>query len=186
MPRPYTFPTLFDSVCQINIQYLKKIGYLKENSICNGALIWSSRGNKTGSINISVNTLTEEPFAKLEYKYKEEDISYRVKLTTLPSNLNKGRIWYFICPQTNKRCRKLYLIGKYFFHRDAFVGAMYYSQTHSKFHQSLVAFHKIDLLKEKLNAKYFKEHYAGKQTKKYISLMEQTIKLNKRIQKIIV
>ena len=62
----------------------------------------------------------------------DEPRNYKVYLTSTPSNLNRGEIWYFICPQTKKRCRKLYSIGGYFLHREAFNGCMYKIQIESK------------------------------------------------------
>ena len=42
----------------------------------------------------------------------------------VPSNLEEGIVWYFLCPETGKRCGKLYLQGTRFLHREAAKGAM--------------------------------------------------------------
>ena len=95
----------------------------------------------------------------------------------MPSNLGKGLIWYFLCPQTNKRCRKLYSIGGCFFHREAFNGCMYETQTQSKKYRQLDktfgAYFKTDDLFSQLHQKHFKKTYAGKPTKKYLRINEQ-------------
>ncbi len=95
----------------------------------------------------------------------------------MPSNLGKGLIWYFLCPQTNRRCRKLYSIGGYFLHREAFNGCMYETQTQSKKYRqldkTLGAYFEIDNLYEELYKKNFKKTYAGKPTKRYLRIMEQ-------------
>ncbi len=95
----------------------------------------------------------------------------------MPSNLGKGLIWYFLCPQTNKRCRKLYLIGGYFLHRTAFKGCMYKTQTKSKecrqLDKTLGVYFRIDNLYSQLSQKHFKKTYAGKPTKRYLRIMEQ-------------
>ena len=96
-----------------------------------GTLTWSSNGEKTASISITVST-NKKPYIELDYKYNDEPRKYKVRLVTIPSNLGKGKVWYFLCPQTHKRCRKLYSIGGYFLHREAFKGCMYDSQTKSK------------------------------------------------------
>ena len=54
------------------------------------------------------------------------------QLTSIPSNLGKGVVWYFICPFTWKRCRKLYLLDERFMHRSALPSEMYECQTQSK------------------------------------------------------
>lgn len=177
MPKPHTFPTLYNEALQIDISKLKGWGYLDPEQIKNGTLNWSRNGNPTGSISIQVNTHSEQPYIELDYKYRDEPRNYKVYLTSTPSNLNRGKIWYFRCPQTNKRCRKLYSIGGYFLHREAFNGCMYETQTQSKKYREIDkkfgAYFKIDNLYSQLYQKHFKKTYAGKPTKRYLRIMEQ-------------
>ena len=177
MPKPHTFPTLYNEALQIHISKLKGWGYLDPKQIKSGTVNWSRNGNPTGSISIQANTYSEKPYIELDYKYKDEPRNYKVYLTSTPSNLNRGEIWYFICPQTKKRCRKLYSIGGYFLHREAFNGCMYETQTQSKKNRQLDktfgAYFKSDNLYSELYKKNFKKTYAGKPTKKYLRIMEQ-------------
>ncbi|PRY90857.1 hypothetical protein [Mongoliibacter ruber] len=177
MPKPHKFPTLYNEVLQINISKLKGWGYLDPEQIKSGTLNWSRNGNPTGSISIRVNTHSEQPYIELKYNFKDEPRNYKVYLTSTPSNLNRGEIWYFICPQTKKRCRKLYSIGGYFLHREAFNGCMYETQTQSKKYRrldkTLGVYFKCESLYSELYKKHFKKTYAGKPTKKYLRLIEQ-------------
>lgn len=177
MPKPHTFPTLYNEALQIDISKLKEWEYLNPGQIKSGTLTWSRNGNPTGSISIRVNTHSEQPYIELDYKYRDEPRNYKVYLTSTPSNLNRGKIWYFLCPQTKKRCRKLYSIGGYFLHREAFNGCMYETQTQSKKYRqldkTLGAYFKIDNLYSELYKKNFKKYYAGKPTKRYLRIMEQ-------------
>ena len=177
MPKPHTFPTLYNEALQINISKLKEWEYLNPEQIKSGTLTWSRNGNQTGRISIQVNTYSEERYIELDYKYKDEPRNYKVRLVSMPSNLGKGLIWYFFCPQTNKRCRKLYSIGGYFLHREAFNGCMYETQTQSKKYRqldkTLGAYFKTDDLYSQLYQKHFKKTYAGKPTKRYLRIMEQ-------------
>jgi len=177
MPKPYTFPTLYNEALQISISKLKEWEYLNPEQTKIGTLNWSRNGNPTGSISIEVNTKSEQPYIELDYKYKDEPRKYKVYLTSTLSNLNRGEIWYFLCPQTNKRCRKLYSIGGYFLHREAFNGCMYETQTQSKKYRqldkTLGAYFKSDNLYSELYKKHFKKTYAGKPTKKYLKLTRQ-------------
>jgi hypothetical protein len=138
--------------------------------------LWSSNGNPTGSISIQVNTHSEQPYIELDYKYRDEPRNYKLSLVSMLSNLGKGLIWYFLCPQTNKRCRKLYSIDGYFLHREAFNGCMYETQTQSKKYRqldkTLGAYLKEDELYSQLYQKHFKKTYAGKPTKKYLRIIE--------------
>ena len=177
MPKPHTFPTLYNEALQISISKLKEWEYLNPEQIKSGTLNWSRNGNPTGSISIQVNTSSERPYIELDYKYRDEPRNYKVYLTSTPSNLNRGEIWYFLCPQTNKRCRKLYSIGGYFLHREAFNGCMYETQTQSKKYRQMDkifgAYFKSDNLYSELYKKHFKKSYAGKPTKKYLRIMER-------------
>jgi len=176
MPKPHTFPTLYNEALQISISKLKEWEYLNPKQIKSGTLTWSRNGNKTGSISIRVNTHSEQPYIELDYKYRDEPRNYKVSLVSMPSNLGKGLIWYFLCPQTNRRCRKLYSIGGYFLHREAFNGCMYETQTQSKKYRQLDktfgAYFKKDNLYSELYKKNFKKTYAGKPTKRYLRILK--------------
>jgi hypothetical protein len=95
----------------------------------------------------------------------------------MSSNIGNGRVWYFLCPHTGKRCRKLYLADTYFLHREAFKGCMYEKQTYSKIvRQQFKLWEKVfcsDKIYEQMYKKYFKKQYAGKPTKKYLNLLEK-------------
>lgn len=176
MSKKYTFPTLYNEVLQINISKLKEWGYLNPEQIKSGAIAWSRNGNRIGSISTTVNTHNEQFYIVLDYKYKDKPRNYKIKLVSVPSNLGKGVLWYFLCPETNKRCRKLYLIDGFFFHREAFKGVMYECQTYSKkvrsIEKELRYYFSLEGCYKELNKKYFKKNYKGKPTKKYLNLLE--------------
>lgn len=145
--------------------------------IKSGTITWSRNGNQTGGISIQINTHSKQPYIELDYKYRDEPRNYKVRLVSVLSNLGKGEIWYFLCPQTKKCCRKLYLIGGYFLHLEAFSGCMYDCQTKSKYYRkldkTLGAYFKTDQPYEQQYSKHFKKHYAGKPTKRHLRIMEQ-------------
>jgi hypothetical protein len=176
MPKLPTFPILYDNVLQISISKLKEWGYLDPDNLKSGILNWNINGNPTGCISIYVSTLDERPYIELDYKYNDEPRNYQVELVSIPSNLGKGKIWYFLCPRTNKRCRKLYSIDGYFLHREAFKGCFYDCQTKSKYYRklnkTLGAYFKVDQVYDEIYSKNFKTHYAGKETKKYKKLRD--------------
>ena len=90
-------------------------------------------------------------------------------------------VWFFICPHTGKRCRKLYLANTYFYHRTAFRGCMYEKQTQSKKNRNMIKIYKsyfdLDKLEEQLYKKHFKKMYAGKPTKKYLQIIKDIQKV---------
>lgn len=177
MPKPSTFPILIDELKNIGIPFLTKHGYLKPNESKYGTISWERYGKKTGSISILVNTESEAPRIFFNYKCNEILIKYEVQLVSVPSNLGKGLVWYFICPITGKRCRKLYLANTYFQHRSAFSGAMYQKQTCSKkdryYSLMFSTIFKSEQIYEQINSKNFKKTYSGKPTKRYLKLLQQ-------------
>ena len=57
MPKFPTFPTLYDEVLQISITKLKEWNYLNPEQIKSGTITWSSNGEKTASISITVKPI---------------------------------------------------------------------------------------------------------------------------------
>lgn len=184
MPRLSTYPKLYDEVLQLNITKLKNWGYLESNSLKSGVIDWSRNGLKHSSISLKTYISENENYLELDYKYNDQPRKYQIPLVSVPSNLGKGSIWYFLCPQTQKRCRKLYLIGGYFLHRTAFNGCMYSSQTKSKVWRQLDALlgnHFIlDEYYLEIYSKHFKKHYKGKPTKRYLKLLQKIARIERR------
>ena len=173
-----THPTLYDSCKIISISFLNKNGYLEPNQCKSGTLIFSVKGNETGSISITTNTATENPYIEFNYNANGTPIKYRVQLVSAPSNLGKGVVRLFVCPSTGKYCRKLYLVGTHFYHRSAFRGCMYYNQTLGHKHRMLHKIFTTDKAFKQLNSKHFKKSYNGMPTKRYLQILKQIKKGN--------
>jgi len=174
MPRFPTYPTLYDKAQTLSITDLKGWCYLKPGQWRTGIVTWSRGERKTGSIRVSVELGETSGFLELEYQFRDEPIKYKVPIVSKPSNLGKGLIWFFCCPHTGKRCRKLYGIGKYFLHREAFRGCMYERQTRSKKSRALskaldISFAPEDFRRE---GKQLRRYYNGKPTKRYLKYLE--------------
>ena len=149
-------------------------GYLTSYGHRRGVTTWSTNGTKTASISIEVSYTEYEAFIIFDYTFNGEPKRYKVNLIHRVSNLGKGKIWYFVCPSTGKVCRKLHLISGYFLHRTADSSLMYSKQIESKKNRYLLkVFDKAflpDIVYEERYKKYFKTHYNGKLTKKYVKL----------------
>lgn len=183
MPKPLTFPVLYDNLLQIDISKLKEWGYLVLNRVKRGVIKWSNEEEEIAGVSITVNMLRNELYVELSYDYRSRERRYKLSLISVNSNLNKGVVWYFICPKTNKRCRKLYLVDGYFLHRKASGNFMYESQTYSKKYRNIEksygVYFKLDSLYSELYEKHFKKTYAGKPTKRYLKIMEQIRRVEK-------
>ena len=62
MPKPNTFPTLYDNVLKLNISNFNKWGYLKGEQIVEGVLKWSIDGEIISRINYKIDTTVLKPF----------------------------------------------------------------------------------------------------------------------------
>ena len=175
MPKYPTFPYLFDEKKSISIIRLKQWKYLKEGSYENGTITWSIDGIETSSIGVIVDMCRHE--VTVYYKCNGNAYNYNIQMESLPSNLGKGKVWYFICPYTGKRSRKLHFINERFMHRSALPSGMYSTQTHSKKWRQIEkvygCYFDSDKLYDQLYKKRFKKTYRGKPTKRYLRIMEQ-------------
>jgi len=175
MPRYSTYPILYDDVKQLKLSSLKRDGFLNEGWSRSGITRWYFRGEEESSISITVNMFAQPHFVEVSYNFGDESRKYKINLVSMPSNLNKGVVWFFVCPVTNKRCRKLYLIDGWFAHRDAFKG-FYSSQITSKWFRShtkaLGQIFAMEKAYDEIYSKHFKKTYNGKLTKRYKKLLE--------------
>lgn len=174
MPRPSSYPITYEDCKSIEIKILKKNNYLQSNQINKCIIRWYINEETTGRMQVIVNTLSTNPYIELIYTLNEEGIQYKVQMIKEKSNLGIGEIWYFICPFTNKRCRKLYLVNKYFSHRNRFKGVFYEKQLLSKSNRkSLAIFRKIEQIKdaiEETKSKHFRRYYNKVKTKRLVKL----------------
>ena len=168
-----TFPVLYDEVLTLSITDLKKLGYHRDKYIKNGTVTWGINEEVTSSISIKIDSISDVPYIELSYNHNGNPKNYKISLVSIPSNLGIGKIHYFRCPVTKKRCRKLYLVNGYFLHREAFKG-MYKKQTDSKswrkMRKELDSHFEIDDLYEQIYSKHFRTHYAGKPTRRYLQV----------------
>ncbi len=176
MPHNPTYPITLDVCKTINIHDLQKFGYLAPAQLKNCIISWQQGSGQSAEIYITINTIASQPHIIIEYTYNKEDIKYEVALHAKPSNLGKGFLWYFICPQAGRLCTKLYFNNNYFLHRQALGKAMYHRQTLTSTQRNLVKqFLKTETLETAdtyLNAKYRKTRYNGKPTKKLIAIQK--------------
>ncbi|MEM6272806.1 MAG: hypothetical protein AAF998_25555 [Bacteroidota bacterium] len=182
MPKPSTFPRLFDDLPQLAIGYLKRNQYLQPGKLAAGTVnwTWGNTGNRVASIHVLAVMNDPQPEVHLAFAYQGKKVQQRIELTTLQSNLGLGVLWYFICPHTGKRCRKLYLSNGRFTHREASAGECYQSQIASKkerhYEKTYGAIFAAGRAWDTMREKHFKKYYAGKPTKRYRRLMATAMK----------
>jgi hypothetical protein len=147
-------------------------------------LQWSSNGEKTGDININLDTSATVPNAQFVYRYREgggdwEEMSYKFNLVPLVCNFG-GKRWFFRCGLykngvfCGRRVAKLYQVGKYFGCRHC-AELSYSSCNENKkgVFSFLLSMSKGEECFEKLK----RYSYAGRPTKKYL----RCLRLSNRI-----
>src|SRR5690606_9973731 len=92
-----------------------------------------------------------------------------------------GTVYYFICPITGKRCRKLYVVGAQFGSAKAF-GLYYQQQALSKSQiswESLFgAIKRLEKITEELYSSKITMSYNGKITRRYARLLKEQDRLD--------
>lgn len=99
---------------------------------------------------------------RFEWERDGKIYSQRFSIVTAPSNLGLNPVHYFLCPHTNKLCRKLYTDYRGFYSRWAFTHT-YSKRNLSKYNR--VLFGMVDAMVETdKEYKYRKERYRGELT----------------------
>ena len=154
---------------RIGISYLFKQGFISKGKTIQGRLSWNN-GSSIGFI----SELSEgKQEIRLYYQNQKptgeiNDLDYRIQLSSIPSNLGRGLIWYFICPITGRKTRILYKCygSLYFKSRMAYQNRIYYSSqiaSKNNFHNE--RFFSLEREIQKLQLLIRKKHYQGKETK---------------------
>jgi hypothetical protein len=160
-------------VHRIELSYLLRQGFIRKNGKVSGTLSW----NSGGSISFESAFTEEERYIRLVY-YLESSYSgektnhdYKILLTTIPSNLGRGEIIYFVCPATGRRARILYrCYGSPIWKcRAAYHYRIYYeSQQCSKYDFHNRRYWTLQKKLETLKKKGVKKLYRGRNTRRMI------------------
>jgi len=174
----------YESQClRIELPYLLKNKYIVKGFCTKGAITW----NDNSKVDFEASYTTEEKYIELSYTVSSnvkssQDFKYRIGITTIPSNLGKGEIPFFICPATRRKCRILYMAydSDKWFSRNAYNRRIYYrSQLDgSKMKECTIYFHlrdKIDKIRSKKN---FHKYHKGQPTKALKRLQNMQIRKN--------
>jgi hypothetical protein len=174
MPRSRTFPNCFDEAIRLSINDLRRRGYMRPDRVACRTYEWARVGQRSGSVNITVSVA--ERYVELDYSYNCRRINYRIALESITATFG-GFDWYFICPATGKRCRKLYLIGERFLSRYAFPEARYRKQLEPMGLSGLGAMVRYLRANYEILAfvrtPYSKTYYKGKMTRRFKGLVDR-------------
>jgi hypothetical protein len=134
--------TTLDDCRSMDINRMVKEGSIKEGCRQSGVWVWTDAETKeqTSSISYECNTLDyNNPYLRIHYTITStgEKIDYKIKLSRSTPNYGGSRLW-FLCPITNKRVSKLFLISgqNKFVSRHAYK-VSYASQNQCKFSRAI-------------------------------------------------
>lgn len=179
MPKPNTGAVTNRQTQRIEISHLLKNEYLKKDCIISGLLTW----NNESSVSIRSVYTDAEKYIHLEYTSTihstgiKTAYDYKIQLIEKKSNLGKGKVLFFRCPQNGKLCRILYSCygSGIFKSRTAFKKRIYYGlQLSSKAQKGA---NRLEELENRIETfkKPVKSHYKGKETrtiKQYYKLFD--------------
>jgi len=179
MAKSPTFPLILDRCYTVSIGDLKRWGCLNRGQWRNGSVYWEQGGRRVASIGYMafISSEPREAYIQFNYNYDGQPVQWRVPMLSVPANIGKGLVWFFRCPVTGKRCKKLHLIDGRFMHRSAVRGAMYRRQTESKeWRKTTRYFDAYDTgaaIMQEIEKPYFKEMYRGKPTRRAAFLLRK-------------
>lgn len=187
MAKTPTFPFILDDCYTVSISNLNRWGCLVDGQIKSGSVHWERGGNRVAGVNYStvIGLTPGQAYIEFDYTCNGEKIEWRVPLLSISSNLGKGLVWFFRCPVTGKRCKKLHFINRRFMHRSAVRGAMYKQQTQSKKWRNwsrVFDAYEIgaDVLTE-MQRPYFKQEYQGKPTRRFTRLIRKAERVERGV-----
>lgn len=167
-------------VKRIELSYLLRAGYLRKWEIAPITLSWSDNwGNSGGSIGIEPHYTDEDAYIKLKYTIthrdtgEKQEFDYNIDLEERPSNLGRGSVLYFVCPETYKLCRILYQAygSNIFKSRGAYNNRIYYPlQVSSKLGIYNDKYWELEKKLNKLQEGRASYQYKGRPTKKRIRI----------------
>ncbi len=180
MSRKKAGAILYNELLALDVSRLKSMGYNPDDESRSGSLFWSINGETISSIGLELIS-SDEPYLSLKYMYQGVGKAVTLPLARIRSNLSNGWIWYFICPLTGLRSRKLYLHEGQFVHRSSITNGMYASQIKSHSYRKLEStfglYFKLDELYEEVYSRNFKRYYRDRRTVRYKRIISQIKKI---------
>ena len=163
---------ILDDTIKLNISDFSQWGYLNSDNPKSGTIKFLFDNVVGFELKVVTNHLKHSHSVVIEFLLDDLVCTQVLCITYLHSNLGKGSVPYFLCPKTNKLCRKLYLYNSNFTSRESIPNSMYSSQIVLKsirdLDKTLKRITIIEDYKKLADTKYFKPVYKDKPTKAVI------------------
>ncbi|HBG71785.1 MAG: hypothetical protein A2W93_06260 [Bacteroidetes bacterium GWF2_43_63] len=183
MGRNTTGSVCTKEVLRIELSKLLRQGYIKKGCRIKGVIEWTDGSN----ISIETNYMAAEKWIQLTYTItlaSGESFGYQrqISFTTKKSNLGRGEVLYFICPETGRKCRILYkCYGSHIWKsRQAYKHRIYYNkQMLTKRSYYIESYFEAEERLQQMHRQRKSYTYKGKPTKRYIRLIKTEKALDK-------
>lgn len=168
---------ILDDTIKLNISDFSQWGYLNPDNPKSGIIKFLFDEVVGFELKVVTNHLKHSHSVVIEFLLDDLVCTQVLCITYLHSNLGKGSVPYFLCPKTNKLCRKLYLYNSKFTSRESIPNGIYQSQCTNKsirhLQKHLEKLRRIDSYNKLLCKKYFKCTYSEKPTKLYKRILNE-------------
>lgn len=157
---------------RIELSYLIKKGFIKKGKSISFSLKWTGGS----SIAVLCHYTDKEQYMRVNYILtswdgQKSEHDYKIQLSFVPSNLGRGYVPFFLCPDTGNRCRILYRTygSPIWKSRQAYRKTIFYpSQVSSKIYKYCDEYWRLEDEIEKLKEETRNQtHYNGKPTRRY-------------------
>ncbi|MBO0938207.1 hypothetical protein J2I47_16765 [Fibrella sp. HMF5335] len=171
---------------RIELSYLLKHQFFVRGKDVARSLSWNRNGKPSGDIYVVSHwSKKDTPTLNLMYKTTDretgevEQRNDTIYLESVPSNLGKGEVLYFLCPESGQRCRILYRAydSRIWKSREAYKNRLYYTgQKCSKLDLFNTRYWELDDVIKKIHKERVVETYRGRITRRFARLQELEFK----------
>lgn len=96
-----------EETLRLDMPLLRRLGFLRPGAIATGPVNWTCRGERSGSIKLTVDLSSlDDAHAILTYTADGDPKVQRVQLVAEPCRFG-GHRFYWLCPVTGRRCAML-------------------------------------------------------------------------------
>jgi len=171
VPKHITVMTT-NEVAKLKLSTLLRRGFIQKGAFVKGVFSWTDGSE----IDIESTYTKWEQFIRLSYTVTDlHENNYRydyvIPLTFVSSNIGRGQVPYFVCPDIGKRCRILYRAfdSKKWKCREAYKQTIFYqSQMVSKYNKYNDEYWKLEKQIKNLREQARNQsHYKGRITRRY-------------------
>ena len=184
MGRNYRNRTTTRETIRMELRWLQNQGYFRPGEERTSLLSWtdgstvSARArNIDGQISLSLGYTIKDKTTG-----EKKTLDYTINLVEVPSNLGRGKVLFFICPQTGKRCRILYRAygSPIFKSRTAYNHSIYYEiQTSSRLYLHTTRYFNLERRLDRLYKMRKTYTYRGNPTRRALLINKLEEKLER-------